>query len=202
MTHCVEEAKAQLRRQCVQHRTEIRAEILAEASAAIASHVTALDIWTGSRCVHCYVDSMVGEVQTEELIRIALAEGSQVVVPVVPPGRQRRLLHALISSLEEDLIVGPLGLRQPAVQQARFEESASLDLIIVPGLAFTSTGDRIGMGGGYYDRFLAEVGATKIGLVNEQLLLDTIPHADHDITMDFVVTEEAVYDCRKERAGQ
>ena len=202
MTHCVEEAKAQLRRQCLQRRTEMRAEAVTRVSAAIASRVAALDIWPRSGSVHSYVDSMAGEVQTEGLIRIALAQGSQVVVPVVPPGRRRWLLHALITSLEEDLTVGPFGLRQPAVQQARFDQFASLDLIIVPGLAFSSTGDRLGLGGGYYDRFLAQVAATKIGIVNEQLLIDKIPHTDHDITMDFVVTEAAVYDCRKERAGQ
>ena len=103
MTHCVEEAKAQLRRQCLQRRTEMWAEAVTRVSAAIASRVAALDIWPRSGSVHSYVDSMAGEVQTEGLIRIALAQGSQVVVPVVPPGRRRRLLHALITSLEEDL---------------------------------------------------------------------------------------------------
>ena len=81
MTHCVEEAKAQLRRQCLQRRTELRAEAVTRASAAIASRVAALDIWTRSGSVHSYVDSMAGEVQTEGLIRIALAQGSQLVAP-------------------------------------------------------------------------------------------------------------------------
>ncbi len=199
MTGCVAEAKAQARQLCLQRRTDMSADILAKVSAAIVSRVVALDTWSHSRTVHSYVDSMAGEVQTHELIRLALDQGRNVVVPVVPPDRQRRLLHARVFSPEEDLAEGPMGLRQPPVDLAGFEDFSSLDLIIVPGLAFSSNGDRLGMGGGYYDRFLGEVAAPKIGLVSEQLLLDSIPSTDHDVTMDLVVTETTVYDCHRER---
>ncbi len=199
MTRCVAEAKAQARRQCLQRRKDISADILATVSTAIASRVVALDAWSRSRTLHCYVDSMAGEVQTLELIRLALDQGRNVVVPVVPPDRKRRLLHAQLTSPEEDLATGPMGLRQPPAELAEFDDFSSLDLIIVPGLAFSKNGDRLGMGGGYYDRFLAEVAAPKIGLVCEQLLLDSIPSTDHDVTMDWVATEATVYDCQKER---
>lgn len=199
MTRCVAEAKAQARRQCLQRRGDISADVLATVSTAIVSRVVALDAWSRSRTVHSYVDSMAGEVQTFELIRIGLHQGKKVVVPVVPPNRQRRLLHARITNPEQDLAEGPMGLRQPPPELAGFDDFANLDLIIVPGLAFSNNGDRLGMGGGYYDRFLADVAAPKIGLVGEQLLLDSIPSTEHDIKMDFVVTEAAVYDCQKER---
>jgi 5-formyltetrahydrofolate cyclo-ligase len=199
MTGCVAEAKAKARQLCLQRRTDMSAGILAKVSAAIVSRVVALDTWSHSRTVHSYVDSMAGEVQTHELIQLALDQGRNVVVPVVPPDRQRRLRHARVFSLEEDLAEGPMGLRQPPVDLFGFDDFSSLDLIIVPGLAFSSNGDRLGMGGGYYDRFLAEVAAPKIGLVSEQLLLDSIPSTAHDVTMDLVVTEAAVYDCHKER---
>ncbi len=198
MTRCVAEAKAQARRQCLQRRKGMSADILATVSTAIASRVVALGAWSCSRTLHCYVDSMAGEVQTLELIRLALDQGKNVVVPVVPPDRKRRLLHAQLTSLE-DLATGPIGLRQPPAELAEFDDFSSLDLIIVPGLAFSKSGDRLGMGGGYYDRFLAEIAAPKIGLVCEQLLSDSIPNTDHDVAMDWVATEATVYDCQKER---
>jgi 5-formyltetrahydrofolate cyclo-ligase len=201
MTRRVAEAKARARRQCLQRRRDMSEDILAGVSAAIASRVVALDPWCRSRTVHSYIGSMAGEVQTQELIRLALDQGRNVIVPVVPPDRGRRLLHARITSPEQDLATGPMGLRQPPAELAGFDDFASLDLIIVPGLAFSSTGHRLGMGGGYYDRFLVEVAAPKIGLVSEQLLLDSIPRTDHDVRMDWVVTEAAIYDCHKETTG-
>lgn len=189
MTGRVAQAKAQARRQCLQCRRQMGEDALAQASAAIVSRVMALEAWSGSRIVHAYVDSMAGEVQTHQLIGAAIDQGRSVVVPVVPAPRQRRLLHARISSLEDDLT------------QAGFDDFESIDLVIVPGLAFSANGERLGMGGGYYDRFLAEVSAPKVGIVCQALLLDSIPSSSHDMAMDWVVTERAVYDCRKEREG-
>ena len=201
MTGRVAQAKAQARRQCLQCRRQMGEDALAQASAAIVSRVMALEAWSGSRIVHAYVDSMAGEVQTHQLIGAAIDQGRSVVVPVVPAPRQRRLLHARISSLEDDLTTGPMGVRQPPLEQAGFDDFESIDLVIVPGLAFSANGERLGMGGGYYDRFLAEVSAPKVGIVCQALLLDSIPSSSHDMAMDWVVTERAVYDCRKERKG-
>jgi 5-formyltetrahydrofolate cyclo-ligase len=68
------------------------------------------------------------------------------------------------------------------------------DVVIVPGLAFTATGDRLGQGGGWYDRFLADVRAacTVIGVCFSEQLVDVVPVEAHDIRMDHVVTEQGV----------
>lgn len=197
MPRRVAQAKALARRQCLQVRRDLGANPLEMASAAIVTRVVGLNAWSGSRTVHTYVDSMAGEVHTNGLILQALHQGKRVVVPVVPADRQRRLLHAEITSPEEQLTVGPLGLRQPPEQQAEFDDFESIDLVIVPGLAFSPNGDRLGMGGGYYDRFLAGLAVIKVGLVCRQLLLDSVPSTSHDISMDWVITEDAVYDCQQ-----
>jgi 5-formyltetrahydrofolate cyclo-ligase len=65
------------------------------------------------------------------------------------------------------------------------------DVVIVPGLAFTAQGDRLGQGGGWYDRFLAGVRAEcrTIGVGFVEQIVDTLPVEDHDVRLDHVVTE-------------
>ena len=190
--------KARVRQRCLERRRTMSAQALAAASAAIVNRVTAMAAWDASHTVHTYVDAIAGEVHTRELIDIALSAGKCVVVPVVSPRRREQLLHARLDSLEL-LETGPMGCRQPPVARADFDDLGSIDLVVVPGLAFSPAGVRLGFGGGYYDRFLAAAGATRVGLVCEELLLETIPHADHDMPMDWVVTERALYECAQER---
>ena len=68
------------------------------------------------------------------------------------------------------------------------------DVVIVPGLAFTATGDRLGHGGGWYDRFLAGVRAdcTAIGVCFAEQIVESLPVEAHDVTMDHVVTDRGV----------
>jgi 5-formyltetrahydrofolate cyclo-ligase len=68
------------------------------------------------------------------------------------------------------------------------------DVVIVPGLAFTAAGDRLGQGGGWYDRFLATVRSdcVSIGVCFDGQLLDTLPVEVHDVAVDHVVTERGV----------
>jgi 5-formyltetrahydrofolate cyclo-ligase len=68
------------------------------------------------------------------------------------------------------------------------------DVVIVPGLAFTTTGDRLGQGGGWYDRFLASVpaGCTTIGVCFAEQIVDELPVEGHDVRMDHVVTDRGV----------
>ncbi len=66
----------------------------------------------------------------------------------------------------------------------------SLDVVIVPGLAFTRDGHRLGQGGGWYDRFLADVSCTTIGVGFAVQLVEDLPVADHDIRLDIVITED------------
>jgi 5-formyltetrahydrofolate cyclo-ligase len=68
------------------------------------------------------------------------------------------------------------------------------DVVIVPGLAFTAAGDRLGQGGGWYDRFLSEVrpDCVSIGVCFAEQLVDVLPVEAHDVTMDHVVTDRGV----------
>ena len=74
-----------------------------------------------------------------------------------------------------------------------------MDLIIVPGIVFDVKGNRLGFGKGYYDRFLspsANFKAVKIGLAYEFQVVPKIDAQPHDITMDYIITEKRIIDCK------
>ena len=159
---------------------------------AILEKVLGLEAYRRAKLVHTYVSSKENEVDTRALIGTCLAQGKRVVVPVVMPSA-KTMGHALIDGLDQ-LVVGPWGLAQPDPAAARWlPAKARIDLVVVPGLAFDRRGHRIGRGGGYYDRFLAQVQTVKIGLCYDELVLDYIPGEPHDVPVDMVVAETATY---------
>lgn len=159
---------------------------------AILEKVLGLEAYCRAKLVHTYVSSKENEVDTRALIGTCLAQGKRVAVPVVMPSA-KTMGHALINGLDQ-LVVGPWGLAQPDPAAARWlPAKAPIDLVVVPGLAFDRRGQRIGRGGGYYDRFLAQVQTVKIGLCYDELVLDCIPGEPHDVPVDMVVAETAIY---------
>ncbi|MBY5162698.1 5-formyltetrahydrofolate cyclo-ligase [Salsipaludibacter albus] len=83
------------------------------------------------------------------------------------------------------------GFAQP-VEGARRIDPSTVDVWLVPGLAFARTGDRLGNGAGYYDRLLAHAApsATTVGVTLARRLVDTLPREPHDVVMDLVVHED------------
>jgi 5-formyltetrahydrofolate cyclo-ligase len=79
----------------------------------------------------------------------------------------------------------------------------SIDVVIVPGLAFTASGERLGQGGGWYDRFLAETreDCTVIGVAFAEQIVDEIPCEPHDRRVDVVVTDEGRADALGETSS-
>jgi 5-formyltetrahydrofolate cyclo-ligase len=194
------EIKAQLRARCLAARRALAPAQVAAASAAMAERLQQLELYQVARLLHVYVASVDNEVETAGLIRQSLARGKEVAVPVVRPGT-RVLGHALIQDLDQ-LRPGRWGLFEPAAGHAQWlEDLDRIGLAVVPGLAFDRRGNRLGLGGGYYDRFMARVRAPKAGLIYGALLLDALPAEAHDVSMDFVITEAAAYCCAEERGS-
>ncbi len=81
------------------------------------------------------------------------------------------------------------GLLEPDAELTELADASEAELILVPGLGFDARGARLGLGGGYYDRFLAEVEGTQLGLAFEWQLLSEVPMSGHDQRVDGIVTE-------------
>ena len=193
------EAKAAIRAQALERRRALDEDVQRTLSLAIEQRLVRLDLYRQARAIHTYVDARDGEVGTRELIRRAIHEGKRVFVPRVERS-PRRLDHYEITSLH-DLEPGTFGLLEPNRERSRLVDPAEADLVLVPGLAFDRSGWRIGFGAGDYDLFLAGLEAPRVGLAFSLQLHDALPHEEHDIPMDLVVTEAEVIDCGTSRSA-
>jgi 5-formyltetrahydrofolate cyclo-ligase len=97
---------------------------------------------------------------------------------------QRLAIHAYDPTR---LVRHRFGMLEPAADLPQVAPT-SLDVVLVPGVAFDARGGRLGFGGGYYDRFLPTTPALRIGVALDQCLTDGLPCGEHDQRMDWVVT--------------
>lgn len=84
-----------------------------------------------------------------------------------------------------------LGVREPS--DGKDVPLKDLNGLLIPAIAYSKTGYRLGRGGGYFDRTLAKYAGKKIGICYELSLCEELPHEDHDIQCDKVVTENSIY---------
>ena len=142
--------------------------------------------FAGARCVFSFI-SVLHEPDTRHPIQTLLARGTHVLVPrIVARNDMRAVSFPGWSALQR----GPLGIPAP-VSIESFNDA--IDLAIVPGLAFTSCGHRLGYGAGFYDRWLAQHPAVlAIGLCYDDELIDDLPIEDHDRTVDLIVTDRRI----------
>ncbi len=141
-----------------------------------------------------YLDAR-SELRTRGAVARELGGPRRIVIPYVA-GRELELWR--LETLAE-LGPGRFGILEPGPGQQgdpqRRVAPRELDLVVVPGVGFDRLGNRLGAGCGYYDRLLARLrpGALRIGLCYEAQLLECIPTQAHDVPMNLVVTERAVY---------
>ncbi len=135
--------------------------------------------------------SLPQEVDTSEAILAAWQLGKTVVVPKVL-WREQHLIPVEIHSLNSACETNASGLRNPT--SGVLTPIEQIDLVVTPGLAFDRSGNRLGRGGAYYDRFFAheQLTAARCGFGFAEQLLDSVPVARHDQPIDLVVTDEGV----------
>ncbi len=127
------------------------------------------------------------ETATSRLVDAYRAAGAVVLVPRL---LDRTLMLAVKFTGWTDLTPGPLGILAPG---CRPEYPGTIECVLVPGLAYSHAGQRLGYGGGFYDRWLAQQpAACRIGLCFEHQLLANLPHEPHDEVVDYVITENRI----------
>ena len=150
-----------------------------KANHAIAKILLARVEWKKANTICLYV-SLPEEVDTGSLF----GQKKSFVVPRVSD--KDLILHQIQSP--DDLIKGRFDIFEPK-KSCPVVNVSVVDLFIVPGIAFDRKGYRLGWGKGYYDRLLAGVSATKIGLAYSFQIVSRLPHKRYDIPMDIVITE-------------
>lgn len=154
----------------------------------IQASLTGLPEYAAAGSVALYA-AFRGEVPTAGLIRQALAAGKKVLLPAVGASG---LVFRQISS-EACLVRGKYGIPEPGAM-CRSVELETIDLFIIPGVAFDLQGHRVGYGKGYYDRALHrfESAGKFIGVCYDFQLVEQIAGEPHDVIMDWVITERRV----------
>lgn len=124
------------------------------------------------------------EVRTEPIIRRAWADGKRVAVPKVVAGEMRFIWLNGFNAME----TSAFGVPEPAADGPVADDDAAL--VVVPGLAFTPAGHRVGYGGGYYDRWLAaHPGHPTVALCYDYQLTDELEIEAHDVPLDTILTD-------------
>ncbi|MEZ6134380.1 MAG: 5-formyltetrahydrofolate cyclo-ligase [Pirellulaceae bacterium] len=168
-----------------------------EISRSIVSSFMELPEYAAAETVMFYID-VRDEVRTRHSLPDAIDSGKRVVVPYCVNG-ELELFH--LESMDE-LDVGMYKILEPKTELREVESkrlaAGDLDLIMVPGVAFDQSGGRTGHGKGYYDKLLehARPDTPLVALAFECQMFPEIPCEEHDIYMDKVVTESAVYEGR------
>jgi 5-formyltetrahydrofolate cyclo-ligase len=152
--------KAALRREAAARRAAMRPAEVDQRSAVVQEALLALEEYRAARVVHAYVGVKGNEVRTDRILLETLRSGRRLAVPRVAG---EELAHHEIRAMSE-LRASRFGLLEPA-PDAPVVDPWAVDLVVVPGVAFDRGGNRLGLGRGYYDRFLAGVAAPKAALL-------------------------------------
>ncbi|MFA5073620.1 MAG: 5-formyltetrahydrofolate cyclo-ligase [Nitrospirota bacterium] len=182
--------KESLRKQAQAARNILGPKERREKSREIGNRLFGLpEFRTSSRIA--FFASFGSEVETAPMIRLALAEGKHVVLPRVTG---QALLFFEIHDFDRDVAPGTWGIPEPVgIDPVDLD---SIDLMIVPGLAFDLSGNRLGYGAGYYDRVLGLFKGMSMGLAFEVQIMANIPVAVYDVPIKKIVTDKRVIGIR------
>ncbi len=159
---------------------------LAGASSVICRRLDRLPELAGIEVVLGYA-ALAREVSIDDTLRRLIAAGGTVCLPWV---NGAELGVGVVEDLDADLAPGWRGVREPTPDLRRPLRPQALDALIVPGVGFDLAGNRLGYGGGHFDRLLARTrrGAVVIGVALDEQIVDALPVERHDRAVDVVVT--------------
>lgn len=177
------ERKKEIRREVRRRIAEIDSNAKKHACESIFSKIEQLDTFKEAKCIALFV-AMKDEVPTDVALQRWHDMGKDIIVPRVEGDIMRFYDYD-----PERMQVGAFGIVEPMGDVER--KAKDIDLMIVPARAFTLSGERLGRGGGFYDKYMSfnDFRATKIGIAFSCQIFDSLPCDKHDIRVDQVITE-------------
>lgn len=154
-----------------------------------AAHLLKSDAWRKANIVALYM-AVRGETDCSALFEDALALNKTVLLPVCSRVEKGRMIFAACSG-PDDLEPGPYGIAEPRTSTP----GPQADLMVIPGFAFDRLGYRLGAGGGYYDRFLADAAMTaplRVGLCYAFQITNALPRDRWDMPMHALCCEQGL----------
>lgn len=178
--------KKELREKMLALRRALSASMIKTMAVPLCDRICSMPEYRKARRIMAFL-SMPGEADLDRWIQRALTDGKEIYIPMCLPERQMEA--GRLKSLE-DVTEGAFGIRSlPEGYDVISPES--IDLVLIPAVACGRDGSRLGMGAGYYDRFLPKVDyIRRIACVWDFQVVDSVPHEDLDQPVAAVVTEK------------
>ena len=173
--------KKELRRKIREKKRAMTEEQIESASRALGEKFAQCDVYKNARTIYGYLPYNQ-EVRTVPMLERAMREGKRVAVPKVYGEEMKFIYMDDLSKVE----TGYANIPEPIADGPVAEDPTAL--VLMPGLAFDETGNRMGYGGGFYDKFLAkEPEHPTVALCYSFQMVDAIPTEDYDIPVDLVL---------------
>ncbi|MCY7695953.1 5-formyltetrahydrofolate cyclo-ligase [Bacillus altitudinis] len=179
--------KKELRLQTLAMLDQISAEEFNRHASLLHEHVLQLSEWKQAKTIALTM-SRGKEIPTMPLIEKAWEEGKTVCIPTCFPKTKEMVFYEYTP--ETKMTSSYFGLLEPDPLESTVVHKEAIDLIIVPGVCFDQRGYRIGFGGGYYDRYLADYHGGTIALCLSLQQTRHIPAEAHDIPVSMIVSEK------------
>lgn len=188
--------KKELRKQIITERDQLTDEEIATKSATIAEKLYNLPAFDRAEAIMYFV-SFGSEVNTRPMVEETIRRGKTALAPKAVP-QSRELIPSKILDWESDLVPGYYNIPEPRAGALRPYAPEQIDLLIVPGVAFDLKGNRLGYGGGYYDRFfsLLKPGTPLVALVFDLQIVPEVPVDEWDRPVDCVITEKRLIEIK------
>ncbi len=184
--------KRELRKSIIGKRDALSVEFRASLSSVITGKMKGLDAYRRAEIVLAYM-SFGSEFGTDEFAKDVLENGKALVLPKLNGERSGLDLY-LVTDLSDGLEAGVWGIREPR-GGARIEDFSLIDFILVPGVAFSREGGRLGYGGGFYDRLLVNkrIDSAAVAAAYSLQVVEKVPIEENDVFVDGVITESGEY---------
>ena len=190
-------SKNEIRNHIRQQRRNQSPSIIQRKSKAIWVSLSSIQEFNRADTIAFYVSiAREGEVDTTTMIEESLSLGKRICIPKVVKNNALRFIE--IRSMK-DLNKGSFGILEPAGGSRILPQA--IDLVIVPGVAFDKSGNRLGFGKGYYDKFLSKLedGTPIIALAFDFQIVDSIPSSKNDVRVHKIITETRIIECLKHK---
>lgn len=186
----IKEEKKLLRNKILNLRDDLTVEDKIELNKKIYNNLFNYDLFKKAKNIFIYI-SFGTEIDTRPIIERAFKENKNIYIPKIY--KNNKSMKAIKLNSFNDLKENSMGILEP-IEDDEYIDKRDIDLIIVPGVVFDKEGNRIGYGGGYYDRYLSEIKLknNKLVLAYEFQVLDYIKEENHDIKVDYILTEEKI----------
>ncbi len=176
--------KARLRKQLLDSRDSLSQDFINITSKQIQDNLRKVDFFRNAKSVGAYY-SIGSEVKTQDILQEILQSGKEIALPKVV---KKDLVFKKINSFL-DLEQGNFSVMEP---KADCKDVKKIEVIIVPAIALTRNGYRLGYGFGYYDRYLSGKKSKTIALSYSKQVIRSFPYSDYDVRIDCIVTEDKV----------